>query len=281
MKQKNGKIVLLTGCTSGIGLETARALAHQGYSQILLGRREEALRDLQKELLAINSKLRIEYFVCDFEKLNQVVAIAKLINKAYPKIDILINNAGIWESKQRDTDEGFDVTWAVNYFAPFLLTYHLMPTLLSTAKETKDVRIVNLSSEAHKFGKIDFNKFFDYSFSKTYGSTKLANMLHAFKLARDLKDSDILVNCVHPGVVATGLWRKLPKLVSWLLDKFLISPEEGAKTTMVVATTPGLKVTGQYFADSKIAKVKDTALDTKLQDELYQFTLETLSEYIK
>lgn len=273
------KTVVITGCTSGIGYETALGLAKQGYNLILLGRQEALLTALKMQLHEIDPSIRIEYYVCDFAKLSQVVAIAKLIAKAYPAIDILINNAAIWELKKKTIEGGFEQTWVVNYFAPFLLTYHLMPALLRTAKTTKDVRIINLSSEAHRRGSIDMN-FSSFSWLGTYGSTKFANMLHTFKLARDLEKTGITVNCVHPGVVATKLWRQLPKAFSWLFNKFLISPEAGAATTLALATVADLKQSGQYYSNLKVATPVMKARDVQLQESLYAQTLRVLSKYL-
>jgi NAD(P)-dependent dehydrogenase (short-subunit alcohol dehydrogenase family) len=274
------KTILLTGCTTGIGKETAIALAKEGSNLILLSRNEQKLKELQSMLVAKYHNKNIHYYACDFEDLKQVVSVAKHIAAKYSHLDTLINNAVIWKKQKSTSTDEFEMTWTVNYFAPFLLTFHLRKLMLKTAKETKDVRIINLSSEAHRFGKIDFNNLFAFDFRGTYGATKLANMLYTFKMARILNGFGVTSNCVHPGVVATGLWRELPKFIAWILDKFLISPAEGAKTTLFLANQPQLKENGLYWANMKVAKPSKAALDEKLQDELYEKTKVMLKKYL-
>lgn len=274
------KTIVITGCTTGIGRETANSLAQDGNHLLLVSRSEDKLLALKNELQQRFPQAKVEYFVCDFEHLGQVSTLGKMIEKTYPRLDVLINNAGIWESRARSTEEGFEVTWAVNYFAPYILTATLMPLLKRTAKQYKESRIVNLSSEAHRFGKLDYNDFFRYSFRRTYGTTKLANLLHTIKLARELKIDGVSVHAVHPGVVATGLWRKLPRFVQSLLNRVLLTPEEGAKTTVHVAIAKNLPGTGLYWSNEKPAVPKQESLSIEEQDKLFQYTEQLLAKYL-
>lgn len=275
------KRILITGCTSGIGLEVARGLVAQPFDFILIGRDETKLKSLQTELLK-KSKFNptIDYFVCDFEKLSQVSAISKLIGNTYRDLDVVINNAGIWEVTRRNDSHGWEMTWVVNYLSPFVLTYNLFPSMRATARTTKDVRIINVASNAHRFGKIDLPLAQAFYLRKTYGSTKLANILNAFYLARLVKDDGITVNAVHPGVVATELWRNLPKIVSTIAKAFMRTPQKGAETVIHLASTPKLEVTGEYWEDLHVAKPKQIARDEELQKQLFGETKKMVKEYL-
>jgi NAD(P)-dependent dehydrogenase (short-subunit alcohol dehydrogenase family) len=223
--------------------------------------------------------IRISCIACDFEDLGAVVATAKAITSGFPHLDILINNAGTWENQKRLNADGFEVTWTVNYFAPYLLTHYLLPLLLRTAKESGDVRIINVGSEAHRTAKIDFDDLFKYSFRNTYGATKQADMLFTFKLARELTDTGITVNTVHPGVVATGLWKQLGPF-SWLVKKIMISPERGARTSIFLASLKTLQNTGKYWSKCEIIAPIPLVEDITIQDKLDQLTRTLLKKYL-
>lgn len=275
------KRALITGCTSGIGHEIARGLAKQNFDLILLGRSEAKLKKLDEELTGLASTtIDVEYFVCDFEDLDQVSAVSKMISKAYREIDILINNAGVWDLKYRKNENGFEATWVVNYFAPFILTNNLLPNLRLTAEETHNVRVINMASEAHRYGKIQFPLAQNFHFFRTYGSTKLANILHANYLANSLESEGIYVNSVHPGVVATDLWKGLPRFVADASKKWMVTVEEGAKTPLSLALSEDLTVTGRYFKSMKSAVPSKSALDTEMMITLYESTHELLNKYL-
>lgn len=277
------KRAIITGVTSGIGLEVSKSLAKLGYDLVLVGRNEAKLREIAAELEALSpNKATIDYFLCDFEQLDQMAAVSKLIGKAYREIDVVINNVGIWETKQRLNENGFDMTWTVNYFSPFVFTHQLLPTLRLTAQETQDVRIVNLTSDAHRFGKITFPlEKQPFHFFRTYGSTKLANLLHAKYLASLFAEENIRVNAVHPGVVATEFWRTLPNPVIKTIKLLMISPEEGAKTVLSVAAAPNLTASGQYFERMKSVVPSELARDTTLMNTLYRETTVLLAEFLQ
>ncbi len=275
------KRVLITGCTAGIGHEVAKGFAKQNYDLILIGRNEVKLQSLSAELRSLADKqIKIDYFVCDFEKLSQVAQVSKLITSAYREIDVLVNNAGVWEQKRREDDHGWEMTWVVNYFASFILTNNVLPILELTAAETHDVRIINMASEAHRFGKIQFPLAKTFHFFKTYGSTKLANVLHASYLANKFADQNIRVNSVHPGVVASNFWNKFPTFISSALKKFMITPEEGARTALSLAISPEVTVTGHYFENMKSVKPSKDALDATTMIALYNETRILLKEYL-
>jgi NAD(P)-dependent dehydrogenase (short-subunit alcohol dehydrogenase family) len=274
------KTTIITGCTSGIGLITANELAQAGHNLILVSRNHAKLEEITKEYSAKYPSQKFSHYACDFENLQDVENEAKKIASEHTEIDILINNAALWEDKYRENPDGFEITWTVNYFAPFIFTHHLLPRLKEQMKKTADVRIINVGSEGHRFGILDLEKLNVYHFQKTYGLTKLADMMWTFKLSRKLANTGITVNTLHPGVIATGLWRKLPKAIAWILSKVLISSEDCAKTTLFLATQPELKTTGEYFSDCKIAKASKQAMDVDHQNLLYEFTIEKLKKYL-
>lgn len=275
------KRALITGCTSGIGQEVARSLATKNFDLILIGRDEARLRVLQSQVVALSStQIQVDYFVCDFENLEQVAKVSKLIGKAYRDLDVLINNAGIWESKHRKDGHGWEMTWVVNYFAPFVLTYNLFPLMRQTARDTKNMRIINVASDAHKYGQINFPLALTFHAFKTYGSTKLANILNASYLAGLVREDGIYVNSLHPGVVATGLWKKLPTLLANIAKRFMRTPEKGAETAIFLATTPNMRLSGQYLHDMKIAKPTELAQNADLQKQLFGETKKLLKEFL-
>jgi retinol dehydrogenase-12/retinol dehydrogenase-13 len=150
----------------------------------------------------------------------------------------------------------------------------------ATARSTRDVRIINVSSNAHRFGKIELPLAQKFYLRKTYGSTKLANILNAFYLARLVKDDGITVNAVHPGVVATDLWRNLPKIVSTIAKKFMLSAKQGAAPTIALASVEKLESTGQYYELSQPAKPAAIAYDEELQKQLFGETKKMVKEYL-
>lgn len=276
----NAKTVCLTGCTSGIGLATAKGLAIAGQHLVLISRDLHKLDTLRQDLLLLNPEIMITTYACDFGQLKHVVKTAGLITATHPSIDTLINNAGIWSAKAQNTAEGFEQTWAVNYFAPYLLTHHLLPTIVQTASQTGDGRIINVSSNAHRYALIDFDNFFDFGPQKTYGATKLANVLHTISLSRRLQGTGITVNTLHPGVIATDLWRSMPRPIPWIMKKLLKSPQQGAQTTLYLALREPNGETGQYYANSRLAKTSRSAASVELQDQLESFTAQTLADFL-
>ncbi|MEI7579696.1 MAG: SDR family NAD(P)-dependent oxidoreductase [bacterium] len=266
------RTTLITGCTTGIGYETAKGLAEAGQNLILVARSQKKLTNLEAELNQLNNSIKIKSYLCDFADLRQTLTVAKKIALENPDLDILLNNAGTWESKLNLTSDGLELTWVVNYFAMYLFTETLFPNLKKRVVATKDVRIIILSSEAHRQGKFDFENIFKFGFQKTYSDTKLADLMYGFQLAKRLKDSGITVNMIHPGVIATGLWRKLPQPFAWIMSKVLASPVEGAKTSIYLATLSELKETGKYWAKSKVKATTEYSLDEAIQEKLMEFT---------
>lgn len=252
----NGKTVVITGANSGIGKITAKECARLGAKVFMLCRDVDKARSVQTELhneLNIdekNSNLFIEQL--DLSSLKSVRKCATILNSKLNKIDYLINNAGIMMCPEQKTEDGFEFQFATNHLGHFLLTN----LLLDKIKASPSARIINLSSIAHMRGKIHFDNIHlngIYTPLISYGQSKLANLLFTVELARRLKDTNVNVYTVHPGLVDTDLKRHLNGTLQSCLAFFnkliLISPELGAQTTLYCAFDKDIQhETGQYYA---------------------------------
>jgi len=236
-----GKIVLITGSTSGIGKQTAVELAGLGATVLLHARTAEeglpVISQLQKNMPSASFDL----FVADFEKQQQVQKMVVEIETAYTKLDVLINNAALYSSERKLTEDSIEKTFAVNHLAPFLLAHLLMPLLKNAAAP----RIINVSSQAHFQGHFDICNLQGektYDGVDMYCSSKLCNLLFTYQLASKLENQSIMVNAVHPGLVATDLYLGL-------FTEFDNEPvHDAAETIVYMACSPEVEiVTGEYF----------------------------------
>lgn len=270
----NGKTVLVTGGSSGIGYETAKELAKQGAEVILAARSGEKLKEAVTSIKSVTGNGKLKYYTADFSSQRSVRELAEKVKKDYTKLDVLVNNAGGVFYAFKLTEDGLETTIATNHFAYFLLTNLLLDLL----KKADNARIVNVASESHYSGKIDFESFKKdkgYSIMKAYGQSKLANVLFTAELAERLRDTRITANSLHPGFVRTGIGTKgLPGFIRgiWSFATRLgaISPEEGAKTSVYLATSSAVNgVTGRYFDKCKVKEESALAKDKQLQKELW------------
>jgi NAD(P)-dependent dehydrogenase (short-subunit alcohol dehydrogenase family) len=269
-----GKTVVITGASDGIGAAAAKLLHARGARVIVVG------RSLEKTTV-VAEVVGTEPITADFTDLASVRKAAKVILKACPQIDVLINNAGgLWPDRVV-TDDGHEQTFQVNYLAPFLLT-NLLHERLAASKG----RVISTSSRANTFGSIDLDDLEserDYKAFNVYGTTKLENILFIQELVRRWGSEGITAASVHPGVVATQFGRdsKLTNLFYQVLAKpFLRSPEKGAETIVWLATTAPGKAwkSGGYYADRKPGKqLNSQAKDAALARELWDKTSALLS----
>ncbi|MBF0274863.1 MAG: SDR family oxidoreductase [Nitrospinae bacterium] len=269
------KTCLITGATSGIGKATALGIAEHGAQLLLVARNPEKGERVRSEIITKTGNKKIELLYADLSSQRQINALAETIYKNYSQIDILINNAGgVW-GKRELTEDGIEKTWAVNHLAYFLFT-RLMEKLL---KSTPNSRVINVSSDLHERSKLrlddpQFNK--GYSALNAYGHSKLANIMITYEFARRWKGSGVTVNCVHPGGVATkigygGNW--FIKLGWWLMLPTLISEEEGAKTTIYLATSTEVAgISGKYFVKQKAIKSSPESYDEKKANALWELS---------
>ena len=252
VKNKN---ILITGATSGIGRSTAIALSSMGARVTFIARNKDKAEVLLKELNC-NTENKAAYIIADLSSQDEVKSAAKEYLNMNISLDILINNAGLINLKRRETVDGFEETFAVNHLAYFSLTN----ILIDKIKESKSARIINISSGAHQFvSRMNFDDLQsekNYKPFKVYSYSKLANILFTRKLSEVLKNDNITVNCLHPGVVATGFASqndsKIQKLLFKLSKPFMRSSNKGAETSIYLSSSDEVSdVSGKYFYNSK------------------------------
>ncbi|KAL1834801.1 hypothetical protein ACET3Z_004452 [Daucus carota] len=281
-----GLTAIVTGASSGIGIETARVLALRGVHVVMAVRNTDSGKKVKDEILKEVPNAKIDVMELDLSCLASVKKFASDYNSSALPLNLLINNAGVMATPFMLSKDNIELQFATNHLGHFMLTNLLLDTMKSTAREShKEGRIVNVSSEAHRFAYsegIRFDKINDkssYTQFYAYGQSKLANILHANELARRLKEEDVEItaNSLHPGTIATNLTRYhgfVDGMVS-LFGKFVLKTiPQGAATTCYVALHPKVKgVSGEYFCDSNIASRSTLATDAELAKKLWDFSL--------
>ncbi|XP_008234205.1 PREDICTED: short-chain dehydrogenase TIC 32, chloroplastic-like [Prunus mume] len=287
----SGLTAIVTGASSGIGTETTRVLALRGAHVIMGVRNMAAGKDVKEAIVKEIPTAKIDAIELDLSSLSSVRKFASEFNSSGRPLNILINNAGIMATPFMLSKDNIELQFATNHVGHFLLTNLLLDTMKKTArKSSKEGRIVNVSSEAHRYPYregIRFDKINDpsgYSSFAAYGQSKLANILHANELAKRLKEdgADITANSLHPGAVVTNLFRhnstingKPFTLARKLHEKKRGNFDEGAATTCYVALHPQVKgVTGEYFSDSNLAKPRPQGQDADLAKKLWDFSMD-------
>ena len=272
-----GKICLVTGATSGIGLVTARALAHQGATVVLVGRNPERTTATVSRLQQETGNAHVECLMADLSVQAQVRQLVGEFQRRFARLDVLLNNAGAFVSKRHVSVDGIEMTLALNHLAYFLLTHLLLDTL----KATPAARIVNVSSDAHRKAQFDFadpQGAQRYRGWRAYSQSKLANLLFTYELARRLAGTGLTVNAVHPGFVATGFGhnnRGLVALFVWLAQFTALSPEQGAETLIYLATSPEVVgITGTYFVKKRSVESSMASYDQAAAQRLWQLSTE-------
>ena len=253
----NGKQILITGATNGIGLAAAEALVALGANVAIVGRSQTGTRIATARIKAARKRgATVDAFIADLSSQAAVRKLAGEVLARYPRLDVLINNAGAMHARRQATEDGIELTWAVNHLAPFLLT----TLLLDRLKEGAPARIVTTASAAHQGARIpfeDLNAERSYRGFERYGQTKLANILFTRELARRLEGTGVSASCFHPGLVATGFNRNnglLMDLGMTILRPVSRSPEKGAETLVWLATSPEAAiVNGGYYFDKEHA----------------------------
>ena len=249
----SGKQILITGATNGIGLAAAEALVALGANVAIVGRSETSTRIAAARVKAASKRGgTVDTLVADLSSQAAVRRLAGEVLGRYPRLDVLINNAGAMYARRQVTEDGVELTWAVNHLAPFLLT----TLLLDRLKERAPARIVTTASAAHQGARIpfeDLNAERSYRGFERYGQTKLANILFTRELAHRLEGSGVTACCFHPGLVATGFNRNnglLMDLGMTILRPVSRTPEKGAETLVWLAASPeAATVNGGYYFD--------------------------------
>lgn len=255
MSNMDGKTVLITGATNGIGRAAAKQLAGLGAHVVIVGRnRQKCLDTVQEITQSTTGSSPVDFLLADLSSLAETRRLASEFLARFDHLDVLVNNAGAVFIRRQLTSEGLETGWAVNYFQAFLLTQLLLDRLQQTAVDNGEARIVTLSSIYHWAGRLTLDNFAQrglYIGWDVYASTKLANLVFTYELARRLDGSGVTANALHPGLVATGMGKtsgRLLRTVFRVVDLFAISPEQGAKGIVHLAASPELKgISGIYF----------------------------------
>ena len=242
------KICIITGANSGIGKATALGLAKMSATVVMLCRNKESGEVAQKLIISETGNKKVDLLLCDLSSQDQIRNFVSEFKQKYQNLHVLINNAGVMASKRKLSVDGFEMNFAVNHLAPFLLTNLLLDVL----KKSAPSRIINVSSGAHKMAKIDFddlqceNK--KHRLMRVYGVSKLALMLFSYELSRKLDGTGVTINTVHPGVANTNLGRDMSKIGRGFGKLFFKSPEKGAETSLYLASSPEVEgITGKYY----------------------------------
>jgi NAD(P)-dependent dehydrogenase (short-subunit alcohol dehydrogenase family) len=259
----NARICLVTGATHGIGRASAEALAAHGGQVLIHGRDLERARSVAAAISRVTGNSMLRAVQADFADLAQVRQLAQELNATLPRLDVLINNAGRMSGVRGLSADGYELTFAVNHLAPFLLTNLLLPKLRAAAP----ARIIVVASEAHRHARLDFDDLMNSTVSglmPAYARSKLANVLFARELAQRLAGSGVTVNALHPGLVASHLFRDFPPLLRGALSTvarpFMRSSTAGARTSVYLATAPELSgKTGGYYRDCHLSTPSSAA----------------------
>jgi NAD(P)-dependent dehydrogenase (short-subunit alcohol dehydrogenase family) len=259
---------VITGTTHGIGTVTSHALARAGYRVVMLCRNVTTATTLAQDIMRREPGSQVDVVHCDLADLSSVRAAAREVRERCPRIDRLINNAGIVSTRHRRSVDGLELTFATNHLGPFLLTRLLLPALSPTA------RIINVASRVHFRGRMDLDSVADpkarYSSVAAYARSKLANVADTFTLARQLTGTGITVNCLHPGVVATNLLPGWLNRIRPLFKRLILTADQGARTTLFLALDPGAgSLHGQYLDEyQRVQPAAEAARDRSVQEAL-------------
>ncbi len=271
----SGKTCLITGATAGIGLATAAGLARMGATVVGVGRDAAKCAEVGARLRQEAGHPAIEYLTADLSSLAEVRRLADEVAARHPRLEVLVNNVGAFFMQRRLSADGFEMTWALNYLGVCLLTERLLPTLRANAP----ARIVNVASDVHRNARLNFDDLQGerrYSGFRAYGQSKLALVMWTYDLARRLAGTGVTANAVHPGFVASDLYKASFGNIKWLaplLKRIALSNEQGAATSIYLASSPEVAgVTGQYFAKQQAVRSAPASYDAAATARLMAVT---------
>ncbi|MGL6228044.1 MAG: SDR family NAD(P)-dependent oxidoreductase [Culicoidibacterales bacterium] len=273
-----GQTCVITGATSGVGYQAARAVAAGGGNLVLVARNQQKAEAVKFELEQ-KYAVSVDYVIADFTNLSQVARAGNLILAKYPRIELLINSAGIYATKKLYTSEGIETVFCVNHLAAFLLTKILLERLIAS----QPARIIQINSEGHRFNGLDINdlnwKKRKYTGLRSYGASKTAQLLTVWQLAAQLQGTGVTINAMHPGAVRTNIGENNGKIYRWFLHhvtwRFLQAPEVAGEALYYLATAPELStVSGKFFNLTIVEQPAKHALNQKNQQEIWQKSLE-------
>lgn len=277
----NKKIAVITGATSGIGMETARALAHENFKVVMACRDMDKASFLAKEIIKQSGNEDVEVIPINLASMLSIREFSALFASRFSKLHVLINNAGVFCDRPQKTEDGFEMTMGVNYLGTFLMTRLLLPII----KSTPGARIINITSKAAFYAKLklDKNTFTSNTHGfKAYSASKLAQILFTIELAEELKIQGITVNAAYPGRVATNIWRGdslMMKIAAPLMMQRSVSAEEGAKTGVHLAVSPAVEgITGKTFYEENVLEYKENCLDEGQRKKLMELSFEAIKD---
>jgi NAD(P)-dependent dehydrogenase (short-subunit alcohol dehydrogenase family) len=265
------RVALVTGASSGIGLYTALGLARAGMRVVIAGRDRARTEAARRFVAEKSGSEHVATALADFSRLSDVRRLADEILSGHDRVDVLVNNAGLLSPKYRLSADGFELTFAVNHLAPFLLTNLLLERLKASAP----ARIVTVASEAHRGQRIDIGDLTrpgDWTMRKAYGRSKLCNILFTRDLASRLDSAEVVATCLHPGMVATAIAQRggLVELGWRLMKPFMIGPEQGAETPVFLSTAPDpTPFHGAYVIRKALVEPDAAARDNDLAHRLW------------
>ncbi len=271
------KTILVTGANSGIGKATTQLLAEGGARVVMACRNRERGEPARAEIARKSGNEAVELLTADFASQRQIRALAEAFKRAHTRLDVLVNNAGLYLPRRTETEDGVETTWAVNHLAPFLLTN----LLLDVIKASAPARIVNVSSNAHFGNTIHFDDpglAENYNWQRAYGQSKLANVLFTYELARRLEGAGVTATCLHPGVVATNIWNRSANPISLMMRPFklmMTRPARSARAVARLAVDPALEgVTARYFDEMKERRSSRISYDEDVARRLWDLSEE-------
>jgi NAD(P)-dependent dehydrogenase (short-subunit alcohol dehydrogenase family) len=276
--EMQGKTVLISGATNGIGKQTALELARMGAQVVIIGRNKAKTEETLREIQTATDNQNVHALIADLSSMAEVRRVADDFKRQFSELDVLLNNAGGVFSTRQETVDGYEMTFALNHLSYFLLTNLLLDMLKARAPS----RIINVSSDAHRATALNFD---DLQFKKTpygmgglkaYSQSKLMNVMFTYELARRLAGAGVTANVLHPGFVNTGFGKNnkgLMQIVMGLATLFALKVEAGAKTSIYLAASPQISgKTGKYFEKSKAKHSSPASYDVAAQKRLWEIS---------
>jgi NAD(P)-dependent dehydrogenase (short-subunit alcohol dehydrogenase family) len=273
----SGKICVVTGANSGIGKETALGLAQIGARVVMVCRNAEKGKAALEEIRRESGSSQVDLLIADMSSQASVRALAEQIQQKYPRLDVLVNNAGGSAPAATLSADGIEMTLATNHLGPALLTLLLLDLLKASAPS----RIINVSSSEAQQARLDINDLqferrkYGYGGIAAYRQSKLLMNAFTFELARRLAGTGVTANCLHPGAVATNIWSAMliGKLILAVGKPFMLNSKQGAAVSLYLATSPEVaQVSGEYFVKSKPANSNPLSRDPKVMAEVWLWT---------
>jgi NAD(P)-dependent dehydrogenase (short-subunit alcohol dehydrogenase family) len=268
-----GKICVITGANSGIGYEATLGMVRAGVRVVMVCRNRQRGEAAHERIVRAAEGAQVELLIADLASLRQVRALASDLTAAHRKIDVLVNNAGVYRSRPEMSEDGFEKTMAINHLAHFLLTNLLLSTLRAGR-----ARIITITSGSHRLAKLKrkpleqiIRSVGGYSGVQAYADSKLANLLFSFELAR--RESDLTAIALHPGVLSTRIWNQNTNLLSLtmcLVKPFMERPARGGERIVRLATVPEfVGATGKFYDRDREARATPTAYEQELATQLW------------